>query len=293
MPRQIRPSQQCWTIWSRTLHLLFTESPKSNRLNQGHYLYNWLPHSPSHQQWPTFIDPSTLLLYSRHPGSPNAYSIHIPRHRFSHTFSCTSTPLLPTNSVPITVSSWTPFAVSTLYHHKQASPTGTLAPGHTTTNLTHTQSFNTHYSNQAKSQFNPHPTPEQPSTAISSLPTNISTSFPHLVPTQSHQFTTQHTPPCTTSHKALRAFLTTMPLAEQYFLGHYTFPPNIQHFISDIHSNKFIMASDGSVQAPNGSFAWVIYGTKSETHWSGHNTIAKGDSDLSSFCTEACGYLGA
>ena len=53
------------------------------------------------------------------------------------------------------------------------------------------------------------------------------------------------------------------------------------------------MASDGSVRAPNGSFAWVIYGIASKTHWSGHNTIAKGDSDLSSFRTEACSYLGA
>jgi hypothetical protein len=53
------------------------------------------------------------------------------------------------------------------------------------------------------------------------------------------------------------------------------------------------MASDGSVRAPNGSFAWVIYGIASKTHWSGHNTIAKGHSDLSSFCTEPCTYLGA
>ena len=157
----------------------------------------------------------------------------------------------------------------------------------------HTQSFNTQYSNQAMSPPTPHPSAEQPSTAISSLPANISTSFPQLVPTQSHQFTTQHTPLCTTSHKALHAFLTTLPLSEQYFLGHYIFPPNIQHFISDIHSNKFIMASDCSVRAPNGSFAWVIYSTKSETHWSGRNTIAKRDSDLSLFRTEACGYLGS
>ena len=53
------------------------------------------------------------------------------------------------------------------------------------------------------------------------------------------------------------------------------------------------MASDGSVRAPNGSFAWVIYGNKSETHWSGRNTITKGHSDLSSFCKEACEHLGA
>ena len=143
------------------------------------------------------------------------------------------------------------------------------------------------------SLLTPHPSAEQPSTAILSPPANISTSFLHSVSPHPHQFTTQHTPPCTMSHKALRAFLTTMPLSEQYFLGHYIFPPSKQHFISDIHSNKFTMVSDGSVQAPNGSFAWVIYGTKSETHWSGHNTIAKGDSDHSSFRTEACGYLGA
>ena len=94
------------------------------------------------------IDSSTLLLYSRHPGSPSTYSIYVPRHRFSHTLSGTSIPLLPTNSVPITASSWTPFAVSTLYHHKQASPTGTPAPSiHTTKNLTHTQGFSTQYSN--------------------------------------------------------------------------------------------------------------------------------------------------
>ena len=53
------------------------------------------------------------------------------------------------------------------------------------------------------------------------------------------------------------------------------------------------MTSDGSVQDPNGSFAWVIYGIKSEIHWSSEKTIAKGHLDLSSFCTEACGYLGA
>ena len=114
--RQIRPSPQCWTIWRRSLHLLFTELSNSKWLNQGHYLYHLPSHSLTHQQWPTFIDPSTLLLYSRNPGNPNTYSIHIPRHRFSHTYSETSTPLLSTNSVPITVSSLTPFVVSTLFH---------------------------------------------------------------------------------------------------------------------------------------------------------------------------------
>ena len=95
------------------------------------------------------------------------------------------------------------------------------------------------------------------------------------------------------SHKALHAFITFLPPSEQYFLGYYTFPLSMQHFISDINCNKFTMVSDSSVQAPNGSFAWVIFGTKSETHWSCHNTFTKGHSDIFSFRTEACGYLGA
>ena len=53
------------------------------------------------------------------------------------------------------------------------------------------------------------------------------------------------------------------------------------------------MASDGSVQAPNGSFAWVLYGTQSQIHLTGHNTLTGGHSDLSTFQAEACGYLGA
>ena len=53
------------------------------------------------------------------------------------------------------------------------------------------------------------------------------------------------------------------------------------------------MASDGSVRAPNGSFAWVLYGTQSQIHLTGHNTLTGGHSDLSTFQAQACGYLGA
>ena len=136
-------------------------------------------------------------------------------------------------------------------------------------------------------------TAEQLSPTTSSLPANISATFPHPISLQPPQDITQPTSPCNMSHKALRAFLTTLPPSEQYFLGCCTLPPSIQHFISDIHSNKFTMASDSSVQAPNGSFAWVIYGANSETHWSGYNTIAIGHLGLFSFCTEACGHSGA
>ena len=95
------------------------------------------------------------------------------------------------------------------------------------------------------------------------------------------------------SCKAFHSFIATLPSSKQFFLGCHSLPPNPQHCISNIHSNKFTMASDGSVRAPYGSFAWVIYGIASKTHWSGHNTKAKGHSDLSSFHTEACGYLWA
>ena len=73
--QQTHPSPQCYTIWRRTLHLLFATLHKSNHLLQAHHLHHWLPHSRSHQKWPTLIDPSTLLLYSRKPGIPLSYSI--------------------------------------------------------------------------------------------------------------------------------------------------------------------------------------------------------------------------
>ena len=95
------------------------------------------------------------------------------------------------------------------------------------------------------------------------------------------------------SCKVFHSFLATLPPSKQFFLGCHSLHPNLQRFISDVHSNKFTMVSDRTVRAPNGSFAWVIYGIASKTHWAGHNTIAKGHSNLSSFRTEACGYLGA
>ena len=140
--------------------------------------------------------------------------------------------VLPISSVPITVSSWIPFAVSTLFHHKQAHPTVTPAPSiHTTTNLTHAQGFNTQYSNQAMSPPTTCPTAEQLSTTTSSLPAIISVTFLHSISSQTPQVTTQHTPLCTMSHKALHAFITFLSPSEQYFLGYYTFPPSMQHFI--------------------------------------------------------------
>ena len=203
--------------------------------------------------------------------------------------------VLPINSVPITVSSWNPFAVSTRFHHKQAHPTVSPAPSiHTTTNLTHTQGFNIQYSNQAMSPPSTHPTAEQLSTTTSSLPVNLSATFPHPVVPQPPQVTTQPTPQCKTSHKAFHAFISTLPPSEQYFLGCYTSLLVYNGSFQKTIQTNLQWHQTAQCKPVIGSFAWVIYRTNSETlTWSSHNTIAKGHSDLSSFRTEACGYLVA
>ena len=182
----------------------------------------------------------TLLLYSRSPGCPNTYSIYIPRYRLSNTSSGTSTPLLSTSSVPITVIFWIPFAVSTPFHSKQVHYIDSPAPSqHSQTSPTHTQGLNIQYPNHVVLTTTPTQfTAEQLSTAISSLPENISATFPHPASPQPPQVTTQPTPLCKMS-QAWHAFIATLPPSEQYFLGCYTFSPGIQHFAYNMHSNKF------------------------------------------------------
>ena len=87
--------------------------------------------------------------------------------------------------------------------------------------------------------------------------------------------------------------LTKVSPSKTFFLGHMIFPSHLQQLVDDIHHSRLAMASDGSVHAPNGSFSWVIYGTYSKTYLKGYNTLTGGNSDLSSFQAEACGYLGA
>ena len=70
-------------------------------------------------------------------------------------------------------------------------------------------------------------------------------------------------------------------------------PPQLHKLVTDTHNSCFAMASDGSVRSPNGSFEWVLYGTQSKIHLTGHNTLTGGHLDLSTFQAEACGYLGA
>ena len=80
--------------------------------------------------------------------------------------------------------------------------------------------------------------------------------------------------------------------SESFFLGNINIPTKLHELVNDIHKSCFAMASDGSVRSPNGSFSWVIYGMRSKQYLTGHNTLTGGHSDLSTFRTEACEYLG-
>jgi hypothetical protein len=128
-PHQIRPSTTCRAIWRKTLHLLFTDSARSTRILPAHCLHSWLPNSPYHQLWPTNIDPSTSLLFTKLAGS-NSYIIYSPRNRFSYYPTPTNSSTLPTESVPITVTQWLPFAAITQYSTRSPTAQVPKAPHH-------------------------------------------------------------------------------------------------------------------------------------------------------------------
>jgi hypothetical protein len=111
-PHQIQPSSACWAIWHKTLHLLFTDSARSNRILPAHYLHSWLPNLPYQQFWPTYIDPSTSLVFTKLAGV-NSYTIYSPRNQFIYYPTPTNSSTLPMTSVPITVTQWLQFAAIT------------------------------------------------------------------------------------------------------------------------------------------------------------------------------------
>jgi hypothetical protein len=117
----------------------------------------------------------------------------------------------------------------------------------------------------------------------------------HLIPyTEAPpQVSTPVTTQTVSSYNSFQDHLQSLPPTETFFLGKMSIPSQLHKLVSDIHNSCFAMASDGSVQALNGSFAWVLYGTQSQIHLTGHNTLTGGHSDLSTFREEACGYLGA
>ena len=155
-------------------------------------------------------------MYSQKPGSPLTYSIFIPRYRFSYTSSGTTTSSPPSCSVPITVTHWLPFVVTTHFfskHQPSISPLACPSPSSKSHNYTN----------------------------------YLRILYPGQVPLQPPQATTPHLSPPQTSCKVFHTFLATLPSSKQFFLGCHSLPPDLQHFISDIHRNKFSMASDGSV----------------------------------------------
>ena len=102
-------------------------------------------------------------------------------------------------------------------------------------------------------------------------------------------------PPATQTFSPLISFqqyLQDRAPSESFFLGNINIPTKLLELVNGIHKSCFAMASDGSVRSPNGSFSWVIYGMHSKQYLTGHNTLTGGHSDLSTFRTEACGYLG-
>ena len=80
--------------------------------------------------------------------------------------------------------------------------------------------------------------------------------------------------------------------SESFFIGNNNIPTKLHELVNNIHKSCFAMASFGSDQNPHGSFSWVIYGIHSKQYLKGYNTLTGGHSDLSTFITEACGYLG-
>ena len=108
---------------------------------------------------------------------------------------------------------------------------------------------------------------------------------PHIqLPDKTQQVNFQH---------SFQHHLTTVSPSKSFFLGHMTIPSHLQKLVANIHNSCFIMASDNPVLASNGSFSWVMYGKYSKTYLKDYITLTGGNTDLSTICADACGYLGA
>jgi hypothetical protein len=277
---QIRPSNTCWAIWRKTLHLLFTDSVRSTRILPAHCLHSWLPNSPYHQLWPTHIDPSTSLLYTKLAGG-STYIIYSPRNGFSYYPTPATSFTLPTESFPITVTRWLPFAAISQYAKrfspKEVPKTPCPKTPHSTSPIT--------------TQVNTRPTHNTPMPITqgqlhSPIHRHSHHPRPHIeAPSQVPQPATTQT---VSSFNSFQDHLQSLPSTETFFLGNISIPSQLHKLVSDIHNSCFAMASDGSVRSPNGSFAWVLYGTESQIRLTGHNTLTGGHLDLSTFQAEAC-----
>lgn len=115
------------------------------------------------------------------------------------------------------------------------------------------------------------------------------TGFPwqSLLPTTAYHF--QPSPPSTqhTSQGYLPTYLVkSFPSKVRYsFQAHSQPSPQRQTIPLKLQIFHFFQ---GLAQAPHSPFAWVIYRTSSDTHWSGCITITKVLWNLFPFCIEAC-----
>ena len=249
-PHQIRPSTACWALWRKTLHLLFTDSVRSNKILPQYCLHSWYPKAPFHQFWPTFIDPPTSLLYTR-LAQHNSFRIYSHQNRFSY-YPTTTHSALPTGCVPITVTHWLPFVVTTKY----ATRSTTLQP-----RVRHPQSMLNNVQPLVDAFKETNQTQNINTGAHAQIDTKrpLSISTPHTsVPLHSQlPSNTQHA----NFQRVFQHHLTKVSPSNSFFLGHMVFSSKLQKLVDNIHNSCFAMASNGSVRTPNGSFSWVIYGT--------------------------------
>ena len=108
-------------------------------------------------------------------------------------------------------------------------------------------------------------------------------SFPHT------QITQTISPPATQTvslQTSFQQYRQDQAPSESFFLVNINIPTHLNKLVNNIHKGCFTMTSDGSVQSPNGSFSWIIYGMRSKQYFTGHNTHTGGHSDLSTFRTE-------
>ena len=223
-PCQARPAAALCTVWRRFLNTLFTTHKRKTDLLPSKRLYEWLPSLPSHQNWPSYLDPNTSNIYCRVSTCEDLFSVYNTHRQMTLNMSQPLTTTLPESCIPIQVFQWSPLISKSSYKPRTNTP------------LTHLSSL--------------HPA-----------------SFSECIGT--------------------------LPSHEQYFLQ-LKYQPDHPCFLQDIHNNKFTIATSGSVRTPHdGSFAWIIHGTRSKMQLVGSNTTSATATDLSTLRVEACGILGS
>ncbi len=211
--------------WCRFLHTHFTTHKSKTKLLPCKRLYEWLPSAPSHQNWPSYLNPNTSKLYCNISTSEDLFLVYNPHRQMTLHISQSLTTTLPESCVPIQVYQWAPLLSKSSYKPRTNTP-----------------------------------------------PTHLSSLHP----------------------ASFSEYIGTLPSRKQYFLQLKHQPENMSSFLQDSHSNKFTIAMDSSMRTPHdGSFAWIIHGTRSTMHLVGLNTTSATAMDLSTLHVKACSILGS